>query len=186
MWSFKDHGKAFDRVFSDDDSPGFRWLHESFGSNYRMLEIQAAIGRIQLRRFADWHQRRVTNAMAIARALLEFPGAVRVPMPCQGFEHAFYRLYAYVRPEGLSDGWNRNAIIVALKERGVPVFQGSCPEVYLEKAFDGTPFQPTSRLPVARELGETSLSFLTHPTMTGKDIEHTLDEIRSVFAEASR
>ncbi|HET7316043.1 MAG TPA: DegT/DnrJ/EryC1/StrS aminotransferase family protein [Sphingomicrobium sp.] len=186
MWSFKDHGKAFDRVFSDDHPPGFRWLHESFGSNYRMLEVQAVIGRIQLRRLADWHERRTANARAIAGALLDFPASVRAPIPTAGFEHAFYRLYAYVRPEGLANGWDRDRNIAELATRDVPAFEGSCSEVYLEKAFDDTPFGPAEPLPIARELGETSLAFLTHPTLTPDAIEHTGAAIREVFALAAR
>jgi len=185
MWSYKDHGKNFERVYSDDHPPGFRWVHDSFGSNYRMLEVQAVIGRIQLRRMAEWHARRKANAQAIADALASFPGAVRVPMPPAGSEHAFYRLYAYVRSDGLRQGWDRDRIVTALNERGVPAFQGSCSEVYLEHAFDGAPFRPAERLPVARELGETSIAFLTHPTLTRDDIERVRSGIESVLGEAS-
>jgi dTDP-4-amino-4,6-dideoxygalactose transaminase len=185
MWSYKDHGKSFEKVFSDDHPPGYRWLHETFGSNYRMLEVQSAIGRIQLRRLADWHSRRTSNALALAAALGAFPGAVRVPMPGEGFEHAFYRLYAYVRPDGLRSGWGRDRIIAELNAAGVPAFQGSCSEVYLEKAFDGRSFRPPARLPVARELGETSIAFLTHPTLTGEDIEAARQAINEVFSEAA-
>jgi dTDP-4-amino-4,6-dideoxygalactose transaminase len=61
-WEFKDHGKNFDKVCSDDHPTGFRWLHDSFGSNYRMTEIQGAIGRIQLGRLDQWVERRRYNA----------------------------------------------------------------------------------------------------------------------------
>ena len=185
MWSFKDHGKSFDKVYGNDHPPGFRWLHDSFGSNYRMLEVQAVIGRIQLRRLAEWHAARTRNANAIADALGEFSGAVRVPMPAPGFVHAFYRLYAYVRPDGLAPGWDRDRIVAELNARGAPAFHGSCSEVYLEKAFDGTPYRPKDRLPVARELGETSISFLTHPTLTQEDVDGVRSAIADVFAAAS-
>lgn len=185
MWSYKDHGKNFEKVLSTDQPPGFRWVHDSFGSNYRMLEVQAAIGRIQLRRLVDWHAQRAANAQAIADALLSFPGAVRVPLPSDKFEHAFYRLYAYVRPEGLRSGWGRDQIVEALSGRGVPAFHGSCSEIYLETAFDSTPFRPRERLPVARELGETSIAFLVHPTLTAEDTDLARDAIRSVLSEAA-
>ena len=185
MWAYKDHGKSFERVYSEDHPPGFRWLHDSFGSNYRMLEVQAVIGRIQLRRMADWHVLRTANAQALAGALLAFPGSIRVPTPPPGFEHAYYRLYAYVRPDGLRDGWSRDRIVSALNDRGVAAFQGSCSEVYLEKAFEGTGFRPSERLPVARELGETSIAFLVHPTLTTEDIDGWRAGIEEVFAEAS-
>ena len=185
MWSFKDHGKSFEQMQKTDGPAGFRWVHESFGSNYRMLEVQAVLGRIQLRRLADWHAERTRNANAIAEALLPFGGAIRVPRPEGPFVHAYYRLYAYVRPEGLRDGWNRDRIVAELNKRGMPAFQGSCSEVYLEKAFDGMPFRPAERLPVARELGDTSIAFLVHPTLTAEDLAAWRRAIGEVFSEAS-
>jgi dTDP-4-amino-4,6-dideoxygalactose transaminase len=186
MWSYKDHGKNFERVLTKDQPPGFRWVHDSFGSNYRMLEVQAVIGRIQLRRMPDWHARRSANAQALCSALFQFPSAVRVPLPAPELEHAFYRLYAYVRPAGIRSGWDRDRIVAELSGRGVAAFHGSCSEVYLEAAFDGTPFRPPQRLPVARELGETSIAFLVHPTLTAEDIEVARDAIGTVFSEAAR
>ena len=55
MWSLKDHGKSYDAVYHREHAPGFRWLHESFGTNWRLTEIQSAIGRLQLRKLpAGW------------------------------------------------------------------------------------------------------------------------------------
>lgn len=185
MWSFKDHGKSWDAVYERTHPPGFRWLHESFGTNWRMLEVQAAIGRIQLGRMADWTARRTAIAMRLYAALAVFPNAVRVPLPDVGMTHAFYRFYGYARPEGLKPGWNRDRIVAEVVARGVPLFQGSCSEVYLEKAFDGTGWRPLQRLPVARELGDTSLMFLTHPTLTNAEVDLACDTISAVFAEAA-
>lgn len=178
MWSFKDHGKSFEAVYERVHPPGFRWLHESFGTNWRMIEMQAAIGRIQLRRLADWTAARQANAAAILDALAPFAGEdgpLRAPMPTEaaGFRNACYRLYIYVRPENLVAGWNRDRIVAEITNRGVPCYQGTCSEVYLERAFDGSGWQPEGRLPVARELGETSLAFLVHPTLTKDEIERT-------------
>lgn len=185
MWSFKDHGKSWDAVYNRKHAPGFRWLHESIGTNWRMLEMQAAIGRIQLRRMAEWHKRRTFIAHTLVRALSEFPQAIRVPLPNTDLKHAFYRLYAYVQPSGLKEGWTRDRIVEACNAAGAPVYQGSCSEVYLEKAFDGTPWRPTNRLPVAKELGETSLMFLTHPTITDEQISVYCDKLQSVLNEAT-
>jgi dTDP-4-amino-4,6-dideoxygalactose transaminase len=185
MWSYKDHGKSFELMAAKDHPPGFRWVHESFGSNYRMLEVQAVIGRIQLRRLAGWHEQRTANARVLTEALEQFPGAIRVPKPAEGFEHAFYRLYFYVRPEGLAPGWNRDRIVASLNAHGLPAFQGSCSEVYLEKAFEGTGFRPLQRLPAAMELGETSIALLTHPSLTAEDLMAATDAIQRVLAEAS-
>lgn len=186
MWSFKDHGKSWEAVYERAHPPGFRWVHESFGTNWRMLEMQAAIGRIQLGRMPDWTDRRTIIAHRIADALSPFGSTVRVPMPGAGMRHAFYRLYAYVRPEGLSDGWSRDRIVAEMVDQGVQVMHGTCSEVYLEKAFDDTPFRPLERLPVARELGETSLMFLTHPTMSDAELDHSEAVIARIMRDASR
>lgn len=184
MWSFKDHGKSWAKVYETQHPPGFRWLHDSFGTNWRMLEVQAAVGRIQLTRMPEWTARRTTIAHRYRKALLAFPNAVRVPMPGEEMTHAFYRLYAYVRPEGLKPGWSRDRIVSEVVARGVPLFQGSCSEVYLERAFDGTSWRPDEPLPTARALGETSLMFLTHPTLTDAEVDKTCDVLATVMEAA--
>lgn len=170
MWSFKDHGKSWDAVYERAHLPGFRWLHESFGTNWRMIEVQAAIGRIQLRRMAEWTAARTRNADVIRAAVAPFSasdGPVHAPrLAGVGNIHAQYRHYAYIRPDRLADGWDRDRIVGEINARGVPCFQGSCSEVYLEKAFEGTDLRPLQRLSTARKLGETSLTWLVHPTLT--------------------
>ena len=138
MWSYKDHGKSWDAVYNREHPQGFRWLHESFGTNWRMLEMQAAIGRIQLKRMEAWTAARTRNARAFQVTLEAFPDAVRVPVPPTGLTHAYYRQYAYIKQEGLKSGWTRDRIIDEIVAQGFPAFQGSCSEVYLEKAFDET------------------------------------------------
>ena len=184
MWSYKDHGKSYDAVYHRPHPPGFRWLHESFGTNWRMMEMQAAIGRIQLRRMADWTVRRRENAAKLAETLAQFDCIRLVEIP-DYIEHAQYKFYAFVRPEKLKQGWTRDRIMNELNERKVPCYQGSCSEVYLEKAFDGTPWRPEGRLKNAVELGDTSLMFLVHPTLTDEEIRFCCDNIAAVLAEAS-
>ncbi|RYF81332.1 MAG: DegT/DnrJ/EryC1/StrS aminotransferase family protein [Comamonadaceae bacterium] len=183
MWEFKDHGKSWEAVYERKHPPGFRWLHESFGTNWRMLEMQAALGRIQLRRMPDWTAARKRNAQAIREACGAH-GCVWVPPIPASIEHAHYKCYVYVRPERLAPGWSRDRIVEAIQARGVPCFQGSCSEVYLERAFDGTGWRPGSRLPGAWVLGETSLMFLVHPTLEGHEIKKTCDAIHDVMKEA--
>nr|WP_199772370.1 DegT/DnrJ/EryC1/StrS aminotransferase family protein [Pseudomonas sp. PS02285] len=184
MWSYKDHGKSWEAVYERQHAPGFRWLHESFGTNWRMLEVQAVIGRIQLRRMADWAARRSANAMRIWDAAGQVAG-LRVPQIPAHITHAAYKCYVFVEPSSLKDGWNRDRILEMLVARGVPAFSGSCSEVYLEKAFDNTGWRPTIRLPNAVELGETSLMFLVHPTLTDKEIELTCEVLAQVMREAT-
>ncbi|WP_281648204.1 DegT/DnrJ/EryC1/StrS aminotransferase family protein [Parendozoicomonas sp. Alg238-R29] len=184
MWSYKDHGKSYDAVYNTQHPPGFRWVHNSFGTNWRLTEMQSAIGRIQLKRMPEWTKKRQANAAAISEACQQFP-ALRVPEVPSDIEHACYKHYVFVKPEQLKEGWNRDRIVNEIVVRGVPCFQGSCSEVYLEKAFDGTDFRPAERLPVARELGETSLMFLVHPTLTVQEIDQTCTVIRAVMEQAS-
>ncbi len=177
MWSYKDHGKSYAAIYEREHKPGFRWLHESFGTNWRMMEMQAAIGRIQLGRMTDWQTARTRNAHAIFDVCAHFSNAIRIPEIPDTITHAWYKCYVYVRPEGLKEGWTRDRIIEQVVACGVPCFSGSCSEVYLEKAFDGTDFQPAERLKIAKELGETSLMFLVHPTLT----EHEVARIKNAI-----
>ena len=185
MWSYKDHGKSWEAVYERDHAPGYRWVHESIGTNWRMLEIQGVLGRIQLRRMEAWHARRSVIARRYRDALEPLGSVVRAPWPDVGRAHACYRFYAYVRPEGLRPGWTRDRIVAEATARGAPLFQGSCSEVYREKAFDDTPWRPLQRLPAAAELGETSLMFLTHPTMTDAEVDHVAETVVNVLREAA-
>jgi dTDP-4-amino-4,6-dideoxygalactose transaminase len=184
MWSYKDHGKSWQAVYEREHAPGFRWLHESFGTNWRMIEVQAAIGRIQLRRMESWHHSRLANARAIWHCARSLPG-LRVPKIPPSVEHAAYRCYVFVEPERLRSGWNRDRIMADINALGIPCQTGSCSEVYLEKAFDGSRWRPAMRLPVARELGETSLAFFVHPTLHKNSIQRMCDALTGVMAQAS-
>ncbi len=184
MWSYKDHGKSWEAVYEREHPPGFRWLHETFGTNYRMTEMQAAIGRIQLKRMPDWNARRLSHAAKIWNKARTFKG-LRAPEVPSHIHHAAYKCYVFVVPEHLKDGWCRDRILKEINGCGVPCFSGSCSEVYLEKAFDNTDYRPQERLPVAKELGETSLMFLVHPTLTVKEIQKTCDAISIVMGRAS-
>ncbi|WP_026077941.1 DegT/DnrJ/EryC1/StrS aminotransferase family protein [Pseudomonas sp. PAMC 26793] len=184
MWSFKDHGKSWEAVYERNHPPGFRWLHESFGTNWRMLEVQAVIGRIQLKRMTDWQASRLANAGQIWECASQLKG-LRVPVMPEGSVHAAYKCYVFVEPQALKAGWDRDRILAEISAREVPVFSGSCSEVYLEKAFDNTGWRPTSRLPVARELGETSVMFLVHPTLTQLEIDKTCSVLKTVMQLAT-
>nr|WP_218170850.1 DegT/DnrJ/EryC1/StrS aminotransferase family protein [Pseudomonas yamanorum] len=184
MWSFKDHGKSWEAVYERNHPPGFRWLHESFGTNWRMLEVQAVIGRIQLKRMTDWQASRLANAGQIWECASQLKG-LRVPVMPEDSVHAAYKCYVFVEPQALKAGWDRDRILAEISARDVPVFSGSCSEVYLEKAFDNTGWRPASRLPVARELGETSVMFLVHPTLTQLEIDKTCSVLKTVMQLAT-
>ena len=180
MWAYKDHGKSYEAVYEREHPEGFRWLHESFGTNWRMTEMQAAIGRIQLKRMPDWHEKRLSNANGIWNAAKQCKG-LREPIVPDYIEHAAYKCYVFVRPSELNNDWSRDRVIQAINTLGVPCYSGSCSEVYLEKAFDNTGFRPKERLSNAKELGGTSLMFLVHPTLTKDEIQQTCEAITSVM-----
>jgi dTDP-4-amino-4,6-dideoxygalactose transaminase len=183
-WSYKDHGKSYDQVMRTDHAPGFRWLHESFGTNWRMTEMQAAIGRLQLRKLPDWIAKRRANAAMLAAGLVDLD-ILRIPAPPDAAYHAYYKFYGFLNPLRLRSGWNRERIIGEVVERGVPCYSGSCSEVYLERAFDHSDSRPRERLPVARELGDTSLMMLVHPTLKRENIDRTVEVVRDVLLRAT-
>lgn len=180
-WSFKDHGKSLDRLGEPPERPGFRWLHESIGSNYRMTEFQAAIGRLQLSKLRNWVNRRNANAARLEARLSGHP-AIRIPRPPGNVLHACYKFYAFVRPETLAAGWDRDRVIAALSDAGAPGWSGSCPEIYREVAYQSLD-QPV--LPVARELGETSLMLPVHPTLAVEDMDRLADIVIATLDAAT-
>lgn len=193
MWAYKDHGKSYDAVYNEIHEKGFRWLHNSFGTNYRMMEIQGAIGRYQLKLLPEWNKKRVINQEKIWEYCQSIPG-LRVPnfkcysCSCDNSNtscrHAAYKAYVFIEPKELKNNWNRDKIIDSINNLGVPCYSGSCSEVYLEEAFQASNFKPKKRLEVAKELGETSLMFLVHPTLTNDEIEKTCNAIKVVMSEA--
>lgn len=185
MWEYKDHGKSWDAIYNKEHPPGFRWLHESFGTNWRMTEMQAAIGRIQLKRMPVWLKSRQNNAKQIDKVLNQFKLIRTVNVP-DYMEHAEYKHYCFVNTECLAEGWSRDKVVEEINALGVPCYQGSCSEVYLEKTFDNTNYRPKERLSNAKLLGETSLMFLVHPTLTDKEIKKACLVIEDVLSKASQ
>jgi len=179
-WSFKDHGKSWDRVHEPQEKPGFRWLHESLGSNWRTTEMQAAIGRLQLQKLSKWVQTRRANADRLIAALAGHP-ALRIPVPAMETQHSYYRLYAFIEAQALAAGWTRDRILAALRAEGIPGLSGTCAEIYREQAFGG---DAHDGLPVAKTLGETSLALLVHPTLEPRDIDDISRALIKVLDEA--
>ncbi|HMX17117.1 MAG TPA: DegT/DnrJ/EryC1/StrS family aminotransferase [Rhodocyclaceae bacterium] len=182
-WAYKDHGKDWDAVFNRVHPPGFRWLHESFGTNWRMTEMQAAIGRRQLAKLEGWRQRRAGNAETLLERLGRVPG-LRMPRPGPGFRHAWYKFYAYVDPASLCPGWDRDRVAAAINAEGIPCMAGSCSEIYREQAFVAAGFGPSRPYPAARLLGDTSLMFLVHPTLDEGDMRDAAAAVARVMAAA--
>ncbi len=184
-WAFKDHGKGYDTVYNTEHPPGYRWLHDGFGTNWRMTEMQAAIGRIQLRDLEETVAARTRNARRWQERLGALDG-LRIPEPRPGLRHAYYRLYAYVRPEAMRPGWDRDRIQEEVVAAGFPLMVGSCGEIFRERAFADAGLVPTHPLPVAAELAVTSLAFPVHPTLSEPVIDAAADVVVDVVRRATR
>lgn len=186
-WSYKDHGKRYATVYRprEPHETGFRWVHESFGTNFRMTEMQAAIGRIQLARLDDWIAQRQRNAQRLIDCLIDEP-LLRIPLPGEDIHHAYYKFYAFLDDTRLHAEWTRDRIVGEITARGIPCFSGSCSEVYEEKAFTDSPYRQAQRLPVAHALGARSLMLLVHPTLNEVDMDRMASIVRGVLAEATR
>jgi hypothetical protein len=184
VWSLKDHGKARAAREDSGDGVSFRWLHESFGTNWRMTEMQSAIGRVALKRLPLNLAARRANAGILNEQLAGLAG-LEIPLSPSWGRHAYYKYYAFVRPESLASRWNRDRIASAICAEGIPCGSGACPEIYLERAFEGCRGRPVGRLPIAKRLGERSLMLLVHPTMGPAEMEHTAQAVRKVFEAAT-
>jgi dTDP-4-amino-4,6-dideoxygalactose transaminase len=183
-WAYKDHGKSYAAIYERPaPAPGlFNWVHESFGTNWRMTEMQAAIGRAQLGKLDAWRDARRRNAALLSQELARVPG-LRLTLPPEGFAHAYYKYYVFLKD--LASGWTRDRVVGAINAEGVPCAVGSCSEIYLEAAFPES-MRPQGRLPVARELGETSLMFMVHPTLAEADLRDTARAVGKVMRRAVR
>ena len=183
-WSYKDHGKDYDGVFAENESDQFRWVHHTFGTNWRMTEMQAAIGRVQLGKLDNWLDRRAVNALILEQQLMQSPLFEVLPVLANG-RHANYKYYAFVNADVLANGWDRDRMISALRSEGVPCSSGICPEIYRERAFTEMGLGPSKRLPNAKALGERSILFLVDPTYQEKDIAEVARKIKKISTIAA-
>lgn len=183
-WSYKDHGKSYDAVYNRKHSVGYRWLHESFGTNWRMLEMQAVLGRRALARYGEWIEKRRKNAEILTERFQHVP-VLRVTVPPRHVRHSYYKYYVYLRLDALKDGWTRERITEEIVSRGVPALSGYG-EMYMEKAFQNAGLAPAERLPVSKELAGTALVFLVHPTMSEEFMHYAADTAAKVLERATR
>ncbi len=182
VWSFKDHGKNYDTVYNKEHPPGFRWLHEDHGTNARLTEIQSAIGRLQLRKLDSWIDKRTRLANIFNNGFKDVDG-LRIALYPDHIKHAHYKYYVFVENEKLKDGKNRDFIMNTLNAMGTPCYSGSCSEIYREKAFDKLFPEGHTTLTVAKELADTSLMFLVHPTIDEEDIYTIVDQTNSIMKD---
>jgi len=182
-WSFKDHGKSYDAVYKRTHPPGFRFLHESFGTNWRLTEMQSALGRVLLQKLPERVARRRKSAAILTSAFSKI-SSPRVTIQPEEIAHAYYKYYVFVRPEKLENDWSRDRIMEAINAEGVPCFAGYR-EMYLEKAFPEG-WKPSQPLPVTQCLSETGLVFLVHSTLSDADMLDTCRAVEKVMEAATR
>lgn len=182
MWAYKDHGKSLDLVSQiEPDDKGFKWLHSSVGSNFRMTEMQAAIGLIQLNKLDDWIERRNINANKLRSVFDEFD-VFNCPRYPENIKHSQYKLYTYLNLKKLK-GLTRSDLIAHLSAAGVPCFEGTCSEIYLEQVFETIEKRLSERLVNAKKLGDTSLMFLVHPSLSESEMDFICASIKQVLSK---
>lgn len=185
MWSYKDHGKDYDAVYIKSHPPGYQWLHEGWGTNWRLTEPQSALGLVQLKRMPVWTAARAHNAR-IFRERFNRLSAVHVPWPSDEITHAWYRLYVHVKKDALKDGWSRDRIQAECMVRGLSLSVGSCSEIYRENCFGTSCLAPSVPLPNARAMTNLCLAFLVHPGLTDDMLHAVADVFEDVVIEATR
>jgi dTDP-4-amino-4,6-dideoxygalactose transaminase len=183
-WSYKDHGKSWDAVYNRAQPTIFKWVHESLGTNWRLTEMQSALGRVALKHLAASVAKRRRHAAALDAGLADVPG-LRLTVPSSEFGHSYYKYYAFVKPQSLAAGWTRDDVVRAIQAEGIFCGSGSCSEIYLEKAFDASDARPAERLPIARQFSDTSLMFQVHPTLAEADMKDICRAARKVLSAAT-
>lgn len=176
--SYKDHGKNFSKMDNHDHGYAFAYVHDAVGTNLRMTEMQAAVGRCQLAKLDHWIELRNANAK-IWRAAFQALNCLKIPVPADDCLHAYYRFYAIIDKTHLRPGVDRSQILADLNAQGISAFTGSCPEIYLENAFEN---QSTDRLPVAESIGNWSLAFLVHPTLNSEKLKTTAAKAAEIIS----
>ncbi|MDQ6981928.1 MAG: DegT/DnrJ/EryC1/StrS aminotransferase family protein [Mariprofundus sp.] len=182
VWSFKDHGRDYDEVFHREHGPGHRWFCTTFGTNWRLTEMQSAIGRIQLKKLPDWLAIRRSYAAMLIDGLSAAQG-LNIHVPVDEVRHAYYRFYASIDTAALNADWNQDRIISEITAEGISCFHGSCNEIYREKAFESL-MRDSYPLPNAERSGKNSLALLLHPTLKEEHIQKTIEVVRAVLKRA--
>lgn len=183
IWAYKDHGKDYQAVYHRVHPLGFRWVHESFGTNWRMTEMQAAIGRLQLKKLPHWQVLRQRNAAILTNYFLTIP-AFRVVVPPSHVQHAYYKYYVFLHLDKLKPDWNRHRLMATLQAQGIYCQTGSCGEIYRELAFVRANLHPPERRPHAMMLDNTSLMFQVDPSFSVTDMEKIARGVMEVMIMA--
>ncbi len=192
-WTLKDHGKNYKSTFHKKHKTEFKWLHDDYGSNYRMTEMQAVIGREQLKSLNEQIKKRNLVANLYLKSLKDYylkydilkkPNfdfqinfTKKKSKKSNTYLHAFYRLNLFINKNRI----NQNKLIKELKKKKINCGVGSCPEIYREKIFKKLKLFPKKRLLNAKLLGETSLIFPINPYKSLNKVKNEIYVINKVF-----
>lgn len=182
IWSLKDCGKNFNKIINKPSNTyNFRWIHDFNGTNLRMTELQAAIGRHQLKKLTGFVKLRKRNANTIYDALKKSNLAI-IPKIPDYISHSFYRCYILLNFKKIKKNWSKEKIIKHLNLEGVECNSGSCPEIYKEKVFKNLGYKFDKKN--AKSINQSAISFLVHPTISFKSIKMKAKIIKKIFLEA--
>ncbi len=175
-WSLKDHGKGYDIVFNKKHDPGFRWLHENIGTNWRMLPIQAVIGIHALDELEGWinHRRKIAN---IYNENLKDIDGVRLTIPSENIYHSYYKYYFFIDHKKFK--MSRDDLIQKINDEDIFCQIGSCGEVYKENAL--TKYAPKEDLLVTQELFETAILLKCDPCVSEEYALKCIIKIRDIL-----
>jgi dTDP-4-amino-4,6-dideoxygalactose transaminase len=195
-WSYKDHGKNYKSAFYKKKKIGFRWHIDQLGSNYRLTEMQAVLGRYQLKNLDKQIKKRNQIANLYINGfknywtkfnLLKKPNFACASCPlknkinkkCNLCLHAFYRLNLFINLKKKM----QLKIIKDLNKNKISCSVGSCPEIYREKIFKKLKFYPKKRLSNAKLLGKTSVVFSINPYKAIRKVKSEINFIKKKFNE---
>ena len=156
------------RLLRNHGSPK-RYLHESLGFNFRMTDLQAAIGLTQLKKVDQWNRLRQKNAAYLSNKLAGLPG-IRVPKVREGCEHVFHQYT--IRAE------NRDALLEKLAAKGIGVGVYYPIPIHQQPLYRQAGYNDS--LPVSEAASLSVLSLPVHPALTQPE----LDEIVAAVAAA--
>lgn len=177
-WSLKDHGKGYDKVFNTEHPPGFRWLHENIGTNWRMMPIQAVIGGHAVDELELWVQHRRKIATLYNDELKNIEG-IRLTIPPDYIYHSYYKYYFFLKPERFY--CSRDELIELINKEGVFCQVGSCSEIYKEDALKH--YAPSNQLHITQKLFKTALLLKCDPSISIEQAKKDINIIKRLVLE---
>jgi perosamine synthetase len=146
------------------------------GYNFRLTDIQGAVGSVQLRKLDALNQRRIDNAAYISEGLRDVPG-ITLPVVRSGCKHVFH-LYP-IQIDRKEFGWTKDDFVYAmLQDKGIKVGTHYTP-LHFSTAFRNRGFRP-GQFPVAEKVAERLVTLPINPRQTREALDYLVESIRSL------